>query len=142
MFQRDLRQWAKDKLGMKFDSSGMCVLSSQSCTVLPRILHLSRVADCASGLAERGGTTRRRSTRRRRRRCSTCLGWSGWTRHGGMQMRKARCVVRFMRNANCWLRDVWSSANPGGMTQNITDETWAAGVKRFLVLHRRYTRVH
>lgn len=25
MFQRDLRQWAKDKCGMKFDSSGMCV---------------------------------------------------------------------------------------------------------------------
>lgn len=23
MFQRDLRQWAKDKVGMKFDSSGM-----------------------------------------------------------------------------------------------------------------------
>lgn len=27
MFQRDLRQWAKDRCGMKFDSSGMCVLS-------------------------------------------------------------------------------------------------------------------
>lgn len=26
MFQRDLRQWAKDRCGMKFDSSGMCVL--------------------------------------------------------------------------------------------------------------------
>lgn len=25
MFQRDLRQWAKDRCGMKFDSSGMCV---------------------------------------------------------------------------------------------------------------------
>lgn len=23
MFQRDIRQWAKEKLGMKFDSSGM-----------------------------------------------------------------------------------------------------------------------
>ena len=35
MFERDIRAWAKDKCGMKFDSSGMC---AHTLTILLRLL--------------------------------------------------------------------------------------------------------